>query len=194
MSCFADSFGGDAAVFWSPQASAHVLPVTAMEQSVSQSEDAFEFAALPCRKTIIDSGDGVQHILLQDDIGRVQLSNDGVDMRRADSVQVNALWPKDQIRRRLCAIECVNAITTAGRFPARLFQPDRRDRRLRSVLRALDGSLAGLSHREIAEALFGEERVMADWSDPRDHLRDQIRRAVGRGRALMNGGYKDFLS
>lgn len=194
MSYFAGSFCSDATVFWSPQVSAHVLPVTAMEQSVSQSEDAFEFAALPCRRTIIDSGDGVQHILLQDDIGRVQLSNDGVDMRRADDVQVNVFWPKDQVRRRLCAIECLNAITTAGRFPARLFQPDRRGRRLHFVLRALDGSLAGLSHREIAEALFGAERVMTDWPDPRDHLRDQVRRAVRRGRALMNGGYKDFLS
>ena len=194
MSCFADSFGGDAAVFWSPQASAHVLPVTAMEQSVSQSEDAFELAALPCRKPVIDSGDGVQHILLQDEVGRVQLSNDGVDMRRADSVQVNALWPKDQIRRRLCALECLNALKTDGKFPIRLFPPDRRGRRLRFVLRALDGALAGLPHRDIAAALFGEERVRADWSDPRDHLRDQIRRAVGRGCALMNGGYKDFLS
>ncbi|RWD69576.1 MAG: DUF2285 domain-containing protein, partial [Mesorhizobium sp.] len=30
--------------------------------------------------------------------------------------------------------------------------------------------------------------------DPRDHLRDRIRRAVSRGRALMNGGYRDFLT
>ncbi|WP_342586884.1 DUF2285 domain-containing protein [Mesorhizobium sophorae] len=55
------------------------------------------------------------------------------------------------------------------------------------------GSLAGASHREIAEALIGKGRVHADWNDPRDHLRDRIRRAVSRGRALMNGGYRDFL-
>ncbi|WP_245425718.1 DUF2285 domain-containing protein [Mesorhizobium sp. WSM3862] len=61
------------------------------------------------------------------------------------------------------------------------------------VLRALDESLAGASHREIAEALMGEGRVHSDWNDPRDHLRDRIRRAVSRGRALMDGGYRDFL-
>ncbi|WP_352878955.1 DUF2285 domain-containing protein [Mesorhizobium sp. M0959] len=30
-------------------------------------------------------------------------------------------------------------------------------------------------------------------ADPRDHLRDRIRRAIHRGHALMNGGYRDFL-
>ncbi|MER8383118.1 DUF2285 domain-containing protein [Mesorhizobium sp. M1399] len=59
--------------------------------------------------------------------------------------------------------------------------------------RALDGSLAGASHREIAEALIGQRLVHSDWNDPRDHLHDRMRRAVSRGRALMNGGYLDFL-
>ncbi|WP_363225058.1 DUF2285 domain-containing protein [Mesorhizobium sp.] len=74
-----------------------------------------------------------------------------------------------------------------------VFSPERHGPRLTFVLRALDGSLAGASHRELAEALVGQRRVHADWRDPRDHLRDRIRRAVSRGRALMNGGYRDFL-
>ncbi|MEV8644897.1 DUF2285 domain-containing protein [Mesorhizobium ciceri] len=78
-------------------------------------------------------------------------------------------------------------------LPARLFPPEKRGLRLTFVLRALDGSLAGASHRELAEALIGQRRVHADWRDPRDHLRDRIRRAVTRGRALMHGGYRDFL-
>lgn len=82
---------------------------------------------------------------------------------------------------------------TCGELPARLFPPEKRGPRLNVVLRALDGSLAGASHREIAEVLIGERRVHAEWADPRDHLRDRIRRAVSRGRALMNGGYRDFL-
>ncbi|MER9533852.1 DUF2285 domain-containing protein [Mesorhizobium sp. M0309] len=43
------------------------------------------------------------------------------------------------------------------------------------------------------EALIGQRRVHSDWHDPRDHLRDRMRRAVSRGRALMSGGYLDFL-
>jgi hypothetical protein len=61
------------------------------------------------------------------------------------------------------------------------------------VLRALDGALAGASHREIAEALFGQRRIQVDWAEPGENLRDRIRRAIWRGRSLMDGGYRDFL-
>lgn len=64
---------------------------------------------------------------------------------------------------------------------------------MRWVLRALDGSIAGASHREIGIVLFGKARVERDWADPGDHLRDIVRRAIKRGRSLMNGGYKRFL-
>ncbi|WP_258599038.1 DUF2285 domain-containing protein [Mesorhizobium sp. AR07] len=60
------------------------------------------------------------------------------------------------------------------------------------MLQALDGSLAGAS-QEIAIALFGRRRVEEDWSHPGSHLRDQVRRAVQRGRYLMGGGYRQFL-
>ncbi|WP_245319602.1 DUF2285 domain-containing protein [Mesorhizobium temperatum] len=96
-------------------------------------------------------------------------------------------------KHRLWALECLNALSLGQQLPARLFPPEKRGPRLTFVLRALDGSLAGASHRELAEALIGQRRVHADWRDPRDHLRDRIRRAVSRGRALMNGGYRDFL-
>lgn len=66
-------------------------------------------------------------------------------------------------------------------------------RRLALILRALDGHLAGASHRQIATALWGERRVAEEWSDPRRNLRDQIRRAVHRGCRLMTGGYRRFL-
>jgi hypothetical protein len=58
---------------------------------------------------------------------------------------------------------------------------------------ALDGHLAGVPHRQIAIAMFGEERVARDWSDPGEHMRDAVRRAIARGLALMEGGYRMFL-
>ncbi|MBA1145095.1 DNA -binding domain-containing protein [Mesorhizobium neociceri] len=71
--------------------------------------------------------------------------------------------------------------------------PEARASRLRFVLQALDGSLGGASHRQIAMALLAQQRVQADWTDPRNHLRDRIRRAVRRGHMLMDRGYRDFL-
>ena len=59
------------------------------------------------------------------------------------------------------------------------------------VLRSLDGWLASGSQREIASVLFGASRVQREWSY--GQLRDTVRRAIGRGRYLMAGGYLAFL-
>lgn len=80
-----------------------------------------------------------------------------------------------------------------GRLRPSLHPPPGCSRRLTFVLRALDGHLAGASHRRIAVALWGERRVAEEWNDPRRNLRDQVRRAVHRGCRLMAGGYRRFL-
>ncbi|WP_184878885.1 DUF2285 domain-containing protein [Mesorhizobium sangaii] len=109
-------------------------------------------------------------------------------------LHLDAIWPTRQLKHRLWTLECLNSLTAHGRLPTTLFPPEARGRRLRFVLQALDGSLAGASHREIVEALIGQPPVQADWKDPRDNLRNRIRRAIHRGHALMNGGYRDFLA
>jgi Uncharacterized conserved protein (DUF2285) len=69
--------------------------------------------------------------------------------------------------------------------------PQRR-RRIVLMMRALDAWLAGHSYREIAEGLFGKERVRSrSWKD--GDLRSQIIRLVKTGIALMRGGYRALL-
>ncbi|MCA0048234.1 DUF2285 domain-containing protein [Mesorhizobium sp. B283B1A] len=77
------------------------------------------------------------------------------------------------------------------RAARRLFRCVRRAARLAFVLRALDGALAGASRREIAETLTSEGRVQTDLE--RSWRSSRVRRAVSRGRPLMNSGYRDFL-
>jgi hypothetical protein len=92
----------------------------------------------------------------------------------------------------LNAIARFSRLRATGRIDDRVPQ-DPRGPRLSMVLRALDASLAGASHREIAAMLVGPERVERDWRHPGQHLRDRIRRAVRRGQALMTGGYRELL-
>jgi hypothetical protein len=106
----------------------------------------------------------------------------------------DAVFDRRHLRPRLAALQSLNDVWALGRLPASRLPDDLRLRRLRTVLQALDGWLDGASYRDIAVALFGEARVEADWTDPRRHLRDRVRRAVRRGRALMGGGYRTFLS
>jgi hypothetical protein len=68
----------------------------------------------------------------------------------------------------------------------------RRRRRFILMIRALDGCLAGHSYREIAEVLFGKERVLTrSWKD--HDLRSLTIRLVKNGTALMRGGYRALL-
>jgi len=59
-------------------------------------------------------------------------------------------------------------------------------------MRALDAWLAGNNYREIAEGLFGKERVRGrSWKD--HDLRSLTIRLVQNGLALMRGGYRALL-
>jgi hypothetical protein len=59
-------------------------------------------------------------------------------------------------------------------------------------MRALDAWLAGHSYREIAEGLYGKERVRSrSWKN--HDLRSHIIRLVKNGIALMRGGYRALL-
>ncbi|MBN9478576.1 MAG: hypothetical protein ABS43_31555 [Bordetella sp. SCN 67-23] len=59
------------------------------------------------------------------------------------------------------------------------------------ALQALDGAQAGASQRHIAEALYGTERVQAQWHAD-SALRAQVRHSLARGYALMRGGYRQL--
>lgn len=190
---FAESYGRNAAVFWCPRRYPSVLPVIAERRFASSTISSFELAALPCRAAVLLMPDKSQEVLLRDAERSLQLAVSGADVLHPVYLRTEAIWPAALSKHRLLALECLNAHCAYGKLPARLFPPERRGPRLNFVLRALDGALAGASHREIAEALVGQARVRSDWKDPQDHLRDRIRRAVSRGRALMNGEYLNFL-
>lgn len=75
--------------------------------------------------------------------------------------------------------------------------PDRRltaqqRRRLKAMLRAVDGQQHHASQREIAEAIFGRERVAEDsWHI--SPLRDVVRDLLKDGTAMIAGGYRKLL-
>lgn len=136
----------------------------------------------------------MQHLLFLEAGRALQLAVSGPSLFEPLYLLTDAVLERRHLRARLVALACLNDVCTLGRLSARRLPSERRAPRLRIVLQALDGWLAGAPYRDIALALYGEARVEADWSDPRDYLRDQVRRAVRRGRALMDGGYRAFLS
>lgn len=65
-------------------------------------------------------------------------------------------------------------------------------RRLKSMIRAVDGRMNDADYREIAEVIFGVERVGADpWKT--SALRDAVLDLVKDGFAMIDGGYRKLL-
>lgn len=79
----------------------------------------------------------------------------------------------------------------APRHP-RPFRPSRAGLVHMRTVQALDGALAGASHREIALGVFGREHVAGRWH-PDSELRARVRHLVRRGEQFMLGGYHRLL-
>ena len=61
------------------------------------------------------------------------------------------------------------------------------------MLMAHDGKQAGMTDREVAEALFGEADVAAEWESRDGPLRAKTRRLIAGADDLVNGGYLKIL-
>ena len=180
-------------VFWHRTVSREVLTVLA-----SKSEHAEQIQQLPpyglqCRVTVQAGRDGEQHILFAEEGRFFQLEVHG--LHRLENVRLTTeivLSPR-QAAARVQALRRFSDMITHGHLRAFLYPPDKRASRLARLLQVLDGRNARAPYRDIALAIFGEERVSADWSDPGAHLRDHLRRAFRSGRALMMSGYRRLL-
>jgi hypothetical protein len=181
----------DAAVFWQPRLYSRSLRFSAAP--AKQGAPVLDLSLLTSDLTVLRANRHEYHVLLQNDGRSLQLEIQARSLSSPLRLVTEALWPHPFVKHKLIALEALNLLIHTGTLPRRLFPADPRSRRLSVVLQALDGALAGTSHREIAESLFGPERVSRDWADPGNHLRDQVRRAIRRGHYLMAKGYLDLL-
>ncbi len=183
-----------ATVFWDPDGGPNILHILALPIPSSRYGKPFCLADIRCPIFVLLTPDGSQHLLVQDSGRGLQLVVAGANLLENVRLMTDAVIASPNQKAHLRSLECFNDLCRSGKLLPRHFPKEARGSRLRTVLQALDGRLAGASHREIAMALFGAARVEADWADPRGHMRDRVRRAVHRGQGLMNGGYRRFLS
>lgn len=70
--------------------------------------------------------------------------------------------------------------------------PLQKRRRLKHMLRAVDGRTCGATHRQIAQAIFGAARTAGEpWKT--SALRDTTLRLVRDGGTMIGGGYRSLL-
>jgi len=176
----------DAAVFWRPEVSPAVIPLTSAP--IVTPTAVIPLANWPGEVTRREAEDGL-HVLVREDAATHQL------------------WLIEPVKRAAPLAAAIPLDDTAphrtdafGRFWRFLKHPSRRVRadgrrrldRLIAALRVLDGRMAGASYRAIAEVLFGEARVAAEpWKTA--SIRDTVIRLARTGFSLQRGGYRDLL-
>jgi len=183
----------DANVLWRRAACGGVLPVAALVHPSDGTSRQLDFTRMQCRVTV-HRDDGVQHVLFSDGGRSLQLEVSG-DRPLDNAMLLTPALPICKLAAsRLLGVKRLSDLTTHGQLRPSLYPKDRRAPRLIRVAQALDGWLGEATHREIGTALFGAARVERDWNHPGGHMRDQVRRAIGYGRTLMDGGYQRFLN
>lgn len=181
-------------VFWQLEDCREVLPLAASPMRRGTEAITLDLRNLQCRTTVHPFGaDQRQDLLFAQDGRFLQLAVFG-DTPLEQALLLTPALPSSIYRgSRLLAMRRLTDLVKHGWMRPSLYRRERRAPRLMRVTQALDGWLAEASYRDIGIALYGPARVERDWQDPRDHLRDHVRRAVRYGRDLMAGGYRQFL-
>lgn len=186
-----DEDARSATVFWDPSVCPKVLRLLALP--VRKGTTPFFLADSPFCTSLLIAPDGVQHIIIRDGVRALQLCILGESLLHPVTLVFDTATALSPIPRQNLMLPCFQAYRAGEGLLERYFSADPHAKRLTFVLKALDGWLVGLPQREIALALYGRERVERDWRDPRENLRDQMRHAIARGRALVVRGYCAFL-
>ena len=184
----------EAAVFWRADDCPSVLRLTALRDSERAAQVPFSLDHVACKIEIHHSDKGGRSDVLFIEGGRfLQVSISGTEDLKGATLFMPALEVPENVTARAASFRRLNDLIQHGHLRQALYPREPRAPRLVNVLKALDGSLAGLPHREIALLIFSKDRVEADWGGRQHHLRDQVRRAVAYGHVLMDGGYRQFL-
>jgi len=178
---------------WNPRKSGEVLHLTARHRRANDHTDVFDLAGLHCQVTMFIDRNGTQHLLFRENVETLQVCITGASMREPVVLLADASAPKRVVKARLRALACIMELQNSGHLLAGSCSPQPRTERLDKILVALDAWLKGANYREIGVSLYGRRRVEEDWADPGRHMLDHVRRAVRRGRSLIEGGYLEFL-
>lgn len=179
-----------AEVFWRKDICSSVLPVESIPVSTTKSPQLLSLDGMRCHVAVIEDED-TQHVLFCDEGRFLQLEVHGP--LTGAVLLTPALLLAEEAPSRLIALRRLSDLVARRSLRPELYPPERRAARFMMMIKALDGAIMNLCRRDIAVRLFGVERVTKEWSDPGNHMRDQVRRAIRSGRRMMAGGYRRLL-
>ncbi|HWH59557.1 MAG TPA: DUF2285 domain-containing protein [Terriglobales bacterium] len=183
-----------AAAFWNPALCSTVLRLKGFPVTENIDTTPFVLDDLKCPSVLLEMPSGGQHLLFMDEGRRLQLAIEGADVMRPVRLLTNGAPEKDLALSQLAALRCFNDLRLSARLYDSHIERGRGPERLHLVLRILDANFSGATRDEIARKLFADEYIDEGWSGANQLLRDRVRRAIYRGRALMCKAYRTLLA
>jgi hypothetical protein len=181
-------------VLWRPSLYKGALKVSLSE--AHGNEDSFTLASLKCFPTVLDTACGIRHIRLVGHSFWIQLvSEDLISLDESTRVSLMFDGQAGMSRRLKTAEQLLSLHKSGNGAPNTIKRRPNRDKLLEGLLAfdiysGADGPQGSL--RDIAIALFGEDRITDEWASNRS-LKDRAIRARNRGKLFVNGGYKALL-
>ncbi len=185
-------------VFWTREALPGGIDVALSRVSGADAQtdidgDIILLHKIDCRRTILETANGAQHILLDGTRFWVQLNAAQSTMigdRGAVAIHIDgARHANKKLKSGAQLLELYRR--TDGRLSA--ITARRNAKKIHKALIAYDIKAAGGSYKDIAIALVGEARVKEDWIGGRRHLKDRAKRAFEPAQELIDGGYRRLL-
>ncbi|MET3763136.1 DUF2285 domain-containing protein [Sphingomonas sp. UYEF23] len=139
--------------------------------------------------------DGREHAVLSDGLHHIRLDCDGGSLAGSRPIQLHYL-----IRGTVSAEPVVLPLRRFlhlhryQRFSPKLFPADARVERWLTVLRIHDAARAGASHRDIAEIVFGQDRVPPGRAWKSEALNARVDRLAREARRMAAGAYRLLLA
>lgn len=195
--CFADPdhSASEVPVFWLPNLLRRTLFVS-LSVAPNDLKGGFSLDSLKCCPTVLDTVDGQRHVRLGGHEFWIQLVSDDL-IALDDDTQIEVrLRGEDALPERISSVEQLFSLhQSESGVPAPLKRPPNRSKLMEGLLAhdvemGRDGSRGSL--RDIAVALFGRDRISAEWTANRS-LKNHAVRARDRGRAFVDHGYRELL-
>ncbi len=143
---------------------------------------------------MVRSSDGKQHLLLSKEKQSLQLVFDvEVDLHEDVYFEIRASAP-GILTQQIDAISCLDSLLKQGRFKPSYCMVPARFHLTPDILYALDLARFGLSQREIAIRIFGEEAVRDGWDNISHHVQSRTYRLLKKGRNFVTKGHRVFFN
>jgi hypothetical protein len=169
------------------------LRLTAFPISAKIEATTFLLREISSPSVLLEVPDGPQHLLFAEGGRSLQLVISGEDVTRPVRLMADVAADRSFAPAQLRTLQCFQDLRLSGRLYPSHLQREPLSLYRRLVLRVLDADQAGASQQQIARHVltgYSDEK----WFSPDRPLRERVRRALRRGRALMRGGYRKLLS